>query len=222
MSEEEAFIRSICLEPDDDAPRLVFADWLDEMARDIPCTVHCQAWNDKKCKLCGGSAVRSDGRRERAAFIRLQCTHRNGTQPHIVERRGRILQLANRPVWMDMYKRVTIPVAIRITNTGRSWVEFRRGFPFAISAPWSELQSSMVPLFKQHPIQVVSYKARAMLHGHGTVLGHDGYAAWRWLHRAMAYVPSVAGMTETQAEASLSAMIVAVGRERAGLTGDKS
>lgn len=30
VNDEAAFIRQICLTPDDDAPRLIFADWLDE------------------------------------------------------------------------------------------------------------------------------------------------------------------------------------------------
>src|SRR5262245_52917155 len=44
MSEREAFLRAICKNPDDDTPRLVFADWLQE-----------------------------NGEEERAEFIRVQC-----------------------------------------------------------------------------------------------------------------------------------------------------
>ena len=44
MSERESFLRAICDSPDDDTPRLVFADWLEE-----------------------------HGEPERAEFIRLQC-----------------------------------------------------------------------------------------------------------------------------------------------------
>src|SRR5947209_8653258 len=47
MSEREAFMRAICDSPEDDTPRLVFADWLDEHGDQ----------ND----------------RTRAAFIRVQC-----------------------------------------------------------------------------------------------------------------------------------------------------
>lgn len=35
MSEEEAFLRAICENPDEDTPRLVFADWLDERGGEI-------------------------------------------------------------------------------------------------------------------------------------------------------------------------------------------
>jgi uncharacterized protein (TIGR02996 family) len=44
MTEREALLRAVCENPDDDTPRLVFADWLDE-----------------------------NGEPERAEFIRLQC-----------------------------------------------------------------------------------------------------------------------------------------------------
>ena len=30
MTEREALLRAVCENPDDDTPRLVFADWLDE------------------------------------------------------------------------------------------------------------------------------------------------------------------------------------------------
>ena len=30
MTEEEAFLTAVCERPDDDAPRLIFADWLEE------------------------------------------------------------------------------------------------------------------------------------------------------------------------------------------------
>lgn len=49
MTHEQSFIRDICEHPDDDAPRLIFADWLEE-GMDVP-----------------------HHRRERAELIRLQC-----------------------------------------------------------------------------------------------------------------------------------------------------
>lgn len=51
ISDEAALLRAVCDSPDDDTPRLVYADWLDENP-DAP----------------GGTP---DGRRARAAFIRL-------------------------------------------------------------------------------------------------------------------------------------------------------
>lgn len=53
MTQEEAFLQAIRAAPADDAPRLIFADWLEE---------HGQA--------------------DRAEFIRIQCQLARGTDPH--------------------------------------------------------------------------------------------------------------------------------------------
>ena len=58
MPSDEAFLHDICEHPDDDAPRLIYADWLDE-----------------------------HGRPERAEFIRVQCTLAAGTDDAALRRR---------------------------------------------------------------------------------------------------------------------------------------
>lgn len=72
---DTAFIRAICESPADDAPRLIYADWLEETARDVECDQ--PGYDDGEphfqCPTCDGSGVVSDGRRERAEFIRVQC-----------------------------------------------------------------------------------------------------------------------------------------------------
>ena len=79
MTEQEALLAAILATPADDTPRLVYADYLDETAGTVEC-VTCNgvdwssAWiTDGKCPSCRGSGRVSDGRRERAAFIRVQC-----------------------------------------------------------------------------------------------------------------------------------------------------
>jgi uncharacterized protein (TIGR02996 family) len=52
MTEREALLAAVCEHPDDDTPRLVFADWLDE-----------------------------HGEPDRAEFIRLQCLRAKGDAP---------------------------------------------------------------------------------------------------------------------------------------------
>jgi uncharacterized protein (TIGR02996 family) len=52
MTEREALLAAVCANPDDDTPRLVFADWLEE-----------------------------NGEPERAEFIRLQCELAGGLPP---------------------------------------------------------------------------------------------------------------------------------------------
>lgn len=73
MDERAAFIRAICAEPDEDTPRLAFADWLDEFGADVTCP-HCRGeWVGRgraKCPACRGAGLVPDGDRELAAFIR--------------------------------------------------------------------------------------------------------------------------------------------------------
>lgn len=52
MTEREALLRAICASPDDDTPRLVFADWLDEHEPE-------SAWHAElirlQCRGCGAA-----------------------------------------------------------------------------------------------------------------------------------------------------------------------
>jgi uncharacterized protein (TIGR02996 family) len=84
---EQAFLADIRSRPEDDAPRLQYADWLEENGRDVPCVrchgsgVHALSkrlgvtqptWGHE-CGVCRGSGRVSDGRREQAEFIAVQC-----------------------------------------------------------------------------------------------------------------------------------------------------
>src|SRR5262249_8069317 len=66
MSLDDAFLRDICERPDDDAPRLIYADWLEE-----------------------------NGHAERAEFIRLQCrvAQMDEDDPHYAELEDREFEL---------------------------------------------------------------------------------------------------------------------------------
>ncbi len=82
------FLRAIITNPDDDAPRLIYADWLDENAGDVACG-RCFPGNGcplclqhghlkghetcYTCDLCFGTERVSNGLAERAEFIRVQC-----------------------------------------------------------------------------------------------------------------------------------------------------
>lgn len=92
MTERDAFLAAIAANPDDDLPKLVFADWLDE--RNDPAAfeqreavalrrVLAAPEDDRPrqeyaavCEQyanCAGNGEFSDGRKERAEFIRVQC-----------------------------------------------------------------------------------------------------------------------------------------------------
>jgi len=75
MDDRAALLRAIVESPDDDAPRLVYADWLDER-----------------------------GESDRAEFIRLQCAIHGSPMPDAewkaLVARCEALLAANEPRWM--------------------------------------------------------------------------------------------------------------------------
>lgn len=128
-SEEAALLAAIIAAPDDDTPRLVYADWLQEQAVDATCG-ECDAgrvfsrdvqslrpagaWHT--CRRCGGSGRLTDGRVGRAEFIRVQCElavlndrHRRGdASPEDTDRR-QALQRRERQLTITVYPREIWP-----------------------------------------------------------------------------------------------------------------
>jgi uncharacterized protein (TIGR02996 family) len=84
MSEDEAFLRAIWAEPDDDGPRLVYADWLEE-----------------------------NGQPQRAEFIRVQCELGRPGVASARRKRLRIreqeLLEAHRRQWLGKLRRSPLP-----------------------------------------------------------------------------------------------------------------
>ena len=77
MTDTDALLRAVLAAPDDDAPRLVYADWLDENAEALP-------------------AVEARAEWARAEFIRLQCKVARLIVPdhRIVTTEGPVIRLA--------------------------------------------------------------------------------------------------------------------------------
>lgn len=89
MSDLDALLAAIRANPDDDTPRLVYADALQDAAGSVPCP-GCGGEGDvtlrsaeatwirsfkykELCPQCHGARVVPDGRADLAEFIRLQC-----------------------------------------------------------------------------------------------------------------------------------------------------
>lgn len=81
MGEEDAFWAAIGAAPDDQLPRLVFADWLDERPGMVKCgcddgsidsggTTPWGEWISLKCGECNGTRYVSSGSAELAAALR--------------------------------------------------------------------------------------------------------------------------------------------------------
>jgi uncharacterized protein (TIGR02996 family) len=73
---ESDFAAAIRAAPEDNAPRLAYADWLDEHAGEVECPrARCTAEFDGAqdwCPFCAGKGHVPDGRHARAEFIRVQ------------------------------------------------------------------------------------------------------------------------------------------------------
>jgi hypothetical protein len=93
-------LAAVLADPGDDLPRLVYADWLDETAGAVPCPIRdCRLLTIEDCPHCRGSGTVSDGRRERAEFIRKSIAaagNENGwvLQPHVHHPRKELFRLA--------------------------------------------------------------------------------------------------------------------------------
>lgn len=93
-AERFGFLGAIAAQPEDDTPRLVYADWLDERgSRQVTCPM-CEGgfapagWSE--CFRCSGSGTVADrGEADRAAFIRWQVAG-----DHVAE-----FCLKNHPEW---------------------------------------------------------------------------------------------------------------------------
>ena len=89
MTDERDLLAAVLERPAEDAPRLAYADWLDERAEAVACP-KCEkkphevnhppgmmfvGWGHgwQPCPDCSGSGSVPDGRAERAEFVRVQC-----------------------------------------------------------------------------------------------------------------------------------------------------
>ncbi len=86
MTTHDALLAAVLAAPDDDLPRLVFADHLEENAGEVKCRT-CDGkgcplcggddaewhWQCSECPSCEGAGTVSNGNAERAEFIRVQC-----------------------------------------------------------------------------------------------------------------------------------------------------
>lgn len=76
---DAALRAAVVANPDDDTPRVVFADWLEESARGVTCpcggryagqTLHGRPM---VCQGCDNTGTAPDGREARSEFVRVQC-----------------------------------------------------------------------------------------------------------------------------------------------------
>ena len=139
MPEWGAFLAAVATSPDDDLPRLVAADWLEE-----------------------------SGDTERAEFIRLQCELANASdhdRAEVLRRRERELLNSPTGAWLwaieacpgivDTEFDAMAPALRSFSIHNANRVKFRRGFPASVSCTareWRDYGAGVVPRQPVHSL----------------------------------------------------------------------
>lgn len=149
MSERAAFLSAILAAPDDDVPRLLLADWLDEngdAARAAFIRVQCEL---ARLPACPTTSV--DG-----GFAPNPCQ----CQWHTLHRRAKVLVEAkadggNHWNWQDW----AAPAATLLTPFGMPWTHanyiFRRGFVEEIACSWEDWTRHAAAILAATPLRQV-------------------------------------------------------------------
>jgi uncharacterized protein (TIGR02996 family) len=181
MSDRAALLAAIVAEPDEDTPRLVYADWLDENAADLPDPAEA---------------------RTRARFVRAQIELRRGLHPACDRAPAGADALGvggpGPPAWCRCPRCVSLrwqseataaylpgweaealrPVLARPRQTAlRPAVRFRRGFAAVLSIATDDYMTHAGALFERNPIADVVWPH----HEPVPLLGGYGWqSAGRW------------------------------------------
>jgi uncharacterized protein (TIGR02996 family) len=135
MNERELLLRAVCENPDEDAPRLVFADWLQE-----------------------------NGEEEQAEFIRLQIEIAglpDGKKKLKKQEREKALLDAHGEEWAEPLRSLDLSLVAyqKPTPRSRNGIEFRRGFPYGLQIDEGKAQFAdhAAKLFRCAPVQRISF-----------------------------------------------------------------
>jgi uncharacterized protein (TIGR02996 family) len=202
MNDERALLDSIVAAPEDDGPRLVFADWCDDHGRPDRATMIRRL-------VAVPSAVFIWNQSARAFLPRLW---HDGTAPaKAIRNLKRDVAVACREDWgRTPVERVTV----------------RRGFATAVRLRWSDFRTLAPALFDAHPLRSVVLSDLWTLPsverpGHqDAVVASDGGHGWDWpaaLFPELIAPARVYYRLRQEAEADLSDRAVVYGRRVAGL-----
>lgn len=194
-TDQAAFLKAICAEPEDDTPRLVYADWLDEQGdADRAEFIRVQ------CELA------HDPGREKACRETCQPPDFEGCPQRALCRREKELLSEHETEW-----RGPILGAQRLAVDASTWVgyrsvlyfwpaEFRRGFVGAITCSWQDWRTHHAALLLSAPLTAVRFttwpeleyvkrvglKHTVRLRGMGRLVNASAHDAHRIIHGSLA------------------------------------
>jgi uncharacterized protein (TIGR02996 family) len=176
MSDEQRdHLAYIIAHPDDDAPRLVYADWLQEHANHkecleckgtgiyvIPAVIDMDSDAELRHGPCNGTGRISNGFAERAEFIRVQCElarldpyHRSCTGDKCGAKKCNDLRKRER----ELLWRTDMPAGIApvIPNGYAHMIRwsFSRGFIDSITTNWATCRDHLDAILAEHPVRLV-------------------------------------------------------------------
>ncbi len=111
MSNEAMFMQAILTNPESDAERLIYADYLDERSGTVACPICRDYGKTAGCRRCHDSGRVPDGNAGRAEFIRVQCALGRG-ECRCTMTRGLHpcrLHLRERALWAKIHRDFDIP-----------------------------------------------------------------------------------------------------------------
>lgn len=123
MSDEAALLHAITADADDDTPRLVYADWLDE--HDAPIQAE---FVRTQCRLASGSAADAD-------------------YPDLLERHAELV--ARFALAAKLTAPALPPGFAHLPDIQHGTDHFRRGFPYTASGDWNPFYDRAVPTDEQ-------------------------------------------------------------------------
>jgi len=163
MTEQQALLRAVLEDPEDDTVRLAYADWLDENPGTMTCPA-CKPYADAKnwvpghtpnpysrpywqpCSRCKATTVVPDGRAHQAEFIRRQILNSKRARDRM---------------WNEKFRKAA-------HNAGHEWAEewlrgdtqglHRRGFISEITTVVSRFLLHAEAWFSAYPITVVQFE----------------------------------------------------------------
>lgn len=170
LTDEAALLAAILAAPGDDAPRLVYADWLEEHAGDSRCAqcigVGVVSIMQNECPRCHGTGRISDGRAERAEFIRVQIelagrgNHDISTPLHGLKRCCDCgpAQICKKCVGLRQRERELYPTGspeFPADNTDDLTFTVRRGFVASVACTLADWFTHGPRIVRRHPIETV-------------------------------------------------------------------
>lgn len=166
MTDREALLAAVLQSPDDDTPRLMFADWCEENGETERAEFIRVQIEASRCVPCGGSGVVSKGRsRFRGVPLApgqalilpgdavFQC---EGCSGALRRERELFEQSPQTHVWFG--------AVIRLAKMGSDWYEhlkwFSRGFIDPVTCSWSDWLANEKAIRREHPVRMVRLTSR--------------------------------------------------------------